>query len=266
LGGALGPVIERLALLYGQQIFQAALFYEQVKAANPGANITFTGHSLGGGIASVMSVWFDRPATTFAEAPFGNTASSSSAQGAAATFLAANGYFDNSLLALLPASMLTPLVDKYGIQGAITGDSYGNRTANVTHYYVDGEIVSDTRFAFPAIIGAGQDNPIFAGDNAVSSTELHSMVLTSALLMQNKFRTDTIALPNLLAEILDTNLYARPLEGAKKDFLNGLLNDQIRVGYDNADGELARFAGDIDKLTQYGTNLKDGDLGKALIN
>src|SRR3569833_3160851 len=41
LGGALG--------LGSSQIFKAALFYEQVKAANPGANITFTGHSLGAG-------------------------------------------------------------------------------------------------------------------------------------------------------------------------------------------------------------------------
>ena len=34
------------------QLFQAALFYEQVKAKY-GSNITFTGHSLGGGMASV---------------------------------------------------------------------------------------------------------------------------------------------------------------------------------------------------------------------
>ncbi|MHB1292156.1 MAG: hypothetical protein ACYCY5_08185 [Sulfuricella sp.] len=32
------------------------------------------------------------------------------------------------------------------------------------------------------------------------------------------------------------------------------------------DGLLSRFAGDIDNLTQYGTNLKDGALGKALID
>jgi hypothetical protein len=52
------------------QIIQAALFYEQVKAANPYAHITFTGHSLGGGLASLMSVFFNVQATTFDEAPF----------------------------------------------------------------------------------------------------------------------------------------------------------------------------------------------------
>lgn len=33
-------------------------------------NVTFTGHSLGGGLAGVMAILFDRPATTFAAAPF----------------------------------------------------------------------------------------------------------------------------------------------------------------------------------------------------
>lgn len=41
-----------LALGVGSsQLLQAAEYYLQVKAANPTANITFTGHSLGGGLA-----------------------------------------------------------------------------------------------------------------------------------------------------------------------------------------------------------------------
>jgi hypothetical protein len=38
--------------LASRQLTAAALLYEQVKAAYPGANITFTGHSLGAGLAS----------------------------------------------------------------------------------------------------------------------------------------------------------------------------------------------------------------------
>lgn len=38
------------------QITDAAKFYLDVLQANPGANVTFTGHSLGGGLASLIEV------------------------------------------------------------------------------------------------------------------------------------------------------------------------------------------------------------------
>lgn len=59
-----------------EQLEQAALYYMQVKAANPSATISFTGHSLGGGLAALMGVMFDEPAVTFNQAPFSNSASS----------------------------------------------------------------------------------------------------------------------------------------------------------------------------------------------
>jgi Lipase (class 3) len=42
------------------QVIEAMKLYFDVKAANPGATISFTGHSLGGGLASMMAVFFDR--------------------------------------------------------------------------------------------------------------------------------------------------------------------------------------------------------------
>ncbi len=48
-------------------------FYEDIKARY-GTNISFTGHSLGGGIASLMAVFFNKQATVFDEAPFQLTA------------------------------------------------------------------------------------------------------------------------------------------------------------------------------------------------
>ena len=51
------------------QAIEAAKFYLDIKAQY-GDNIVFTGHSLGGGLASLMAVFFNRPATTFDEAPF----------------------------------------------------------------------------------------------------------------------------------------------------------------------------------------------------
>jgi hypothetical protein len=64
-----------LATGYGSdQLEQAVDYYLQVKAANPNATITLTGHSLGGGLASLVGVFFGVPATTFDQAPFANSA------------------------------------------------------------------------------------------------------------------------------------------------------------------------------------------------
>jgi hypothetical protein len=59
-----------------QQLIDAALYYCEIKAANPKAEISFTGHSLGGGLAAVMGVFFDKQAVTFDPAPFLKTAAS----------------------------------------------------------------------------------------------------------------------------------------------------------------------------------------------
>src|SRR5712671_405347 len=52
-----------------KQIFLAAEFYEKVKQQY-GDNIVFTGHSLGGGLAALMGVFFNKEAVTFDPAPF----------------------------------------------------------------------------------------------------------------------------------------------------------------------------------------------------
>ena len=54
------------------QLYEAALYYLQVKERNLGATISFTGHSLGGGLAALMAVFFNEPAVTFDQAPKGS--------------------------------------------------------------------------------------------------------------------------------------------------------------------------------------------------
>ncbi|MDH4321347.1 MAG: hypothetical protein OEV73_07585 [Desulfobulbaceae bacterium] len=250
--GTVADVTADLALGAGfgsTQLFQAALFYQQVKSANPDANITFTGHSLGGGLASIMSVWFNRAATTFDEAPFEVSALNPLLMAAVSGYLGLNGYADSDFLSFIFSYPVT----------------YGGREAQVTNNFVKGEALETLRAAWPTVLGT--DKPIVIGGGAsLSGLTLHSINLAAALLIQDKLRADTVLLPNLLPAIFDEALYAKPLSGDKADFLTALLNDQIKVGYDNADGLLARFSSDIAKLTNYGANLKDGTLGKALID
>ncbi|WHZ22878.1 MAG: hypothetical protein OJF47_001990 [Nitrospira sp.] len=69
--------IELATGLGSVQLLQAAEYYLQVQAANPNAAITFTGHSLGGGLAALMGVFFGKQAVTFDQAPFANSAEAS---------------------------------------------------------------------------------------------------------------------------------------------------------------------------------------------
>jgi len=53
-----------------KQVEHAIEMVVDVMIAYPDADIQFTGHSLGGGLASLMSVYFSRTAYVFAPAPF----------------------------------------------------------------------------------------------------------------------------------------------------------------------------------------------------
>ncbi|MFZ5502288.1 MAG: lipase family protein, partial [Pseudomonadota bacterium] len=250
--GTVGDVSADLALAFGlgsTQLAQAALFYQQIKATNPGANITFTGHSLGGGLASIMSVWFNRPATTFDEAPFEATALNPLVMASVSAYLGAKGYSDSEFLSFI---FTYPLI-------------YGGRESQVTHHFVQGEMLEYWRRAWPTVLGSDNNPIVIGGGDTLPGGTLHSMNLAAALLMQDKLRADTVALPNLLPAIFDEKLYANNLAGSRRDFLTSLLNDQITQGYTNPDGALAKFATDIEKLAQGGMAQNNDDINKALI-
>jgi pimeloyl-ACP methyl ester carboxylesterase len=54
---------------YSPQVGAALVDYHRMRAQFPAANITFTGHSLGGGLASLLAAYPDRKAEVFDMAP-----------------------------------------------------------------------------------------------------------------------------------------------------------------------------------------------------
>ena len=61
--------VELAAGAYSEQFERAAMVYAAVKQSTD-QQISFTGHSLGGGLAALMGVYFDKAAVTFDQAPF----------------------------------------------------------------------------------------------------------------------------------------------------------------------------------------------------
>jgi hypothetical protein len=145
------------------QVIEAAkVFLDTRKWA--GNNITTTGHSLGGGLASIMAVWFNCPAVVFDEAPFQPTATSATLIATAATSLAALGYVNT------------------GIAGAIS--DFAARESQVSNYYLAGEVLNMLRFGWNTVVGA-VDEVIPINGAKTSGINLHSQALLAMKLGAN---------------------------------------------------------------------------------
>lgn len=217
------------------QVFNAALAYEKVLHTYGtdavGSNITFSGHSLGGGLASVMAVWFDRPAVVFDEAPFQPTAQNTTLIDLTRTFLLFNGYHND---ALNSASL-----------------HFSNREQQVKNHYMVGEILASLRTDATNV--AGSSTPVSANVADISTSlgdrvNLHSQALLTAMLLSNSFRVETFSSTRVLPLLMDKNFYA--YDAATSDQQNVLINF-IRSEQGSGD-KLSHFAADLNKL---GTNI-----------
>ena len=121
------------------QVTEAMLLYLQVKEQYPTAAINFTGHSLGGGLASVMAVFFDKNATVFDAAPFELGARNLATLGLYQLELLRRGYSD---------------ADFNAYTGSIDFAEFNRREANVSGFSVEGEALGFIRSGLTVIQGS----------------------------------------------------------------------------------------------------------------
>ena len=258
-----------------EQLRQAAEYYLEIKAVNPNAKVTLVGHSLGGGLASLIGTMFGETAKTFDQAPFRNALMTFShtdpltqapiERSAAGSLLAElSGHFDGALLEPLAAYVLanSPSTDN-----PVAADTLAQRENLVTNLIVAGEVL-DKWLPF-SNVGVPLA-PLTHGGADVSSTDLHSQSLLTAFLQNDGFRKVTFTLSDLLPMVFDKNLFA--VDDLKKPDPN-LLEHLVRHQAGGVDGipiggdkMLDRFAADLQKLAaDAGLSVAGADLTKALI-
>jgi hypothetical protein len=252
------------------QLRQAADYYLQVKAQNPGATISFTGHSLGGGLASLMAVFFGESAFTFDQAPFRNSALTYTTTDPN-TGIVTTHSVAQALLAYLQDETTngqpTYTADKLnGLTSFISASAADSgvipNEGNVTDINVQGEILSSWFDPFSRI---GSQANIPDSASGVSGTDLHSQALLTAFLQSNQtadankaLNDVTVKLPDLLKMIFDPQLfYHDPSDqiNPQPNLLERLVRHQTG-GVDGVttggDAMVTRFTADLWKLAQDG--------------
>jgi len=208
------------------QAIQAAKVYLAVLEAY-GPNITFTGHSLGGGLASLMAVFFDRPAIVFDPAPF---------EAVAANVYAVINIRD-SLGEAVPAAFSQYQYDT----------NFLTREARVASFHAVGEFLESFRNALNTIYGA--NTPVQFGNEYMGpfgGRALHSQLLLTAGLLSDSFRQATVQVQAGLPLIMSKSFYSQdPENSSERNFLVDLLrSEQASPG----GGKLTHFAADLKKL------------------
>ncbi|WP_081044688.1 putative Ig domain-containing protein [Xanthomonas translucens] len=242
--------------IYSMQVYEAAAFYLDVMRLEgvDKSNTSFTGHSLGGGLASLMAVYFDKSATVFDEAPFEASAERIYEMGSSyprieayRTQLKANGYE-------LPQEF-----NDYMDRGDLSV-----RSNNVKQIVMDGEVLSYKTGGLAKINDGRQisidpqaESMFGWGGSALAdfkkAVDLHSMTLLAGFMNSEEF---------LKASQVYKELFPRLFQGVYQDIdptmrtastLLELLVQRQLAG----EGALDAFAADLSKID--GAELRGAD-------
>lgn len=123
--------------LHSPQLVQAVSLVLETMRQYPDAEISFTGHSLGGGLASAMAVLFDKKAMVFDPAPFKAAVLNPFRLRELSRFLERNNLHNDALSEYL--SMDEPLLNYLSVLDDFT-DKYGDKpifAINVAHKVIE---------------------------------------------------------------------------------------------------------------------------------
>lgn len=261
------------------QLLEAAKYYLSIKndPKYAGYNITLTGHSLGGGLAALIGVFFGVTTIAFDQAPFASSAVAGTPDLAAIlkADLLANGYTEDQLLGL------TGFLQQRQANGGIPNSN------KVTNFLVQGEFLSSTP-PFNAYSTIGNPATILqhGPSSDIVGMELHAQSLLVAFLQSDRtaqtnssgikesFQQVTYKLINLLDMILDKDLYSRDTDTTLENLLERLVRHEFGNAPDGTGGRisanqmLTRFTADLWKLAQDGgLTVNDGSgLGTTYSN
>jgi Ca2+-binding RTX toxin-like protein len=224
------------------QANEAAAYYLKVAAdfapfIGAGFEVSFTGHSLGGGLAAIMGVWFDRPAVVFDDAPFRLGAWSPLTIGAAEAAIKLAGYSDPSF---------TAYVDTVGTTSLQT--LLAQRSNAIKSIAVAGEVLSMPGSEYVRI---GNSTSFLTGDKTgLAAATLHSLSLLQAYELCPDFQEATLGVPGMLAYLMNDEYYGSSPLKPKPNLLAQLVKSELA---NRGTGAISALVSDLNKLAQTGS-------------
>ncbi|MEJ2715014.1 MAG: calcium-binding protein [Acidihalobacter sp.] len=237
--------------LVSEQLAQAAEAYIKLKKQYPDANITFTGHSHGGGLAAVMGVFFNEPAITFDQAPYSAILSDTVRSEVVykpyevlLNRLESDGYTHEELQVLVPSLL------------SYTPFDAAERSKLVTNTYLEGEALDWLDTSNPLANRIGTQEPIKTGSVGFIPKDLHSIDLLICFDINSDLRSLTYVMPQLVSTLTEKEKYGGDV--TNPGLLRKLIRYQLGVSSNdpadevNADNMLGRLVSDLYKMSHGG--------------
>jgi Ca2+-binding RTX toxin-like protein len=224
------------------------------------SKVTFTGHSLGGGLAAIMGVFFGRPAVTFAAAPFAQSVENVLVPVSVSDLFEYpvwayyQGYLNylTSLGPDSPANAFTSYRDAWANGHSAGVAMFDARKALIRDFYTEGDPVQAAATLFTDIAGSRTQMAVGTQTN-ISAFDRHDMRLAALLAASFPLREAMQSHSSLLELMESTKLYGakRTDPNARSFYIDLLSGFYTQNAVSNA--VIDRFASDVKDVVATGS-------------